>query len=128
MKNRRNFIIAATSFATSMIALPAFAGSELKGSFEGKSNHVTTGQVKLVTEGDKTFVELQSDFKFDGAPDPRVALGNNGYDRTMLLGKLHSNSGKQRYQIPARIETSGVNEVWIWCKKFNVPLGVATLH
>ena len=42
--------------------------------------------------------------------------------------KLKSNRGKQIYEVPARIDVSLYNEVWVWCERFSVPLGVATLN
>ena len=37
------------------------------------------------------------DFSFDGAPDPHVALGNDGYKKEASLALLSSNNGKQVY-------------------------------
>jgi len=128
MHTRRDFMAVSAAFGAVMLAGPTLAGESRGGTFTGKSNHVTSGQVKLVTKGGKTYVELQSDFEFDGAPDPKVALGRDGYDPATLLGKLGRNSGAQSYEVPAGMNIDGVNEVWIWCEKFNVPLGVATLN
>ena len=129
MTNRRQFLISAAAFAAATAAAPAaFAGGDYrKGTFKGKSNHITTGGVKVVKEGGKYRIELQGDFSFDGAPDPKVAMGKNGYDKSTLMGKLKSNSGAQVYKVPASINVDEMNEVWIWCEQFNVPLGVAKL-
>lgn len=114
--------------AAALAATPALAGGHGRiGSFVGKSNHITTGRAELAIEGGQAYVYLLDDFTFDGAPDPKVALGRNGYDAKTLMGKLKSNSGKQRYAVPAGIDASKYNEVWIWCERFNVPLGVAEL-
>lgn len=121
--NRRHFI---SLSATALIlpALPSFAGGHGRvGTFTGESNHVTTGSVE-VADG---MVNLLDDFFFDGAPDPKVALGNNGYDSSTLMGLLQSNTGASSYEIPAGINPDDYNEVWIWCERFNVPLGVARL-
>ncbi|MEM9792879.1 MAG: DM13 domain-containing protein, partial [Pseudomonadota bacterium] len=37
------------------------------------------------------------------------------------------NTGRSQYEIPSSIDVSAYNEVWIWCERFNVPLGVAKL-
>ena len=128
MQNRRNFMAASAAFGAVMMAGPVLAGQSRNGTFKGRSNHVTSGGVTVVKEGGKAYVVLQSDFAFDGAPDPKVALGRDGYDKSTVLGALRSNSGAQRYEIPASMTIEGVNEVWIWCEQFNVPLGVATLR
>ncbi|GIT91435.1 hypothetical protein JANAI62_18920 [Jannaschia pagri] len=121
---RRSFML---SVATGVAALPAgslLAGGHGRlGSFTGASNHVTTGTAEIA--GNQ--VNLLADFTFDGAPDPKVALGRNGYDPSTLMGPLTSDTGASSYTIPAGINPSQYNEVWIWCERFNVPLGVAKL-
>ncbi|MEM8774482.1 MAG: DM13 domain-containing protein [Pseudomonadota bacterium] len=129
MQNRRVFLKSTIATTVAVSAFPTFAGGHGRiGEFEGKSNHVTTGRAEVVVQGGKAEVILLDDFTFDGAPDPKVALGNDGYDKDTILGLLQSNSGKQSYAVPAGIDTSKYNEVWIWCEKFNVPLGVAKLN
>ena len=98
-----------------------------RGTFEGKSNHVTTGHASIARAQGQWVVILEDDFTFDGAPDPHVALGNNGYDKNASLALLSSNKGRQVYAIPASLDVADFNEVWIWCDKFTVPLGVAKL-
>ena len=87
-----------------------------------RRGHASIGRV-----GKQWVVILEDDFTFDGAPDPHVALGNNGYDKNASLALLSSNSGKQVYAIPASLDVADFNEIWIWCDKFTVPLGVAKL-
>lgn len=97
------------------------------GTFVGKSKHITTGHASIGRLGDQWVVILDDDFMFDGAPDPHVALGSDGYRKDASLALLSSNSGKQVYAIPASLDVANFNEVWIWCDKFAVPLGVAKL-
>ena len=49
------------------------------------------------------------------------------YDPATLMGPLTSNTGASTYEVPAGINVDDYNEVWIWCDKFSVPLGVAKL-
>ena len=126
--DRRSFLVKSSAvgaaLATGHAALPAFAGGHGRlGTFRGASNHVTTGTAEVA--GNQ--VNLLADFTFDGAPDPKVALGRDGYDARTLMGRLKSNSGASSYTIPAGIDPAQYNEVWIWCERFNVPLGVAKL-
>lgn len=130
MTNRRSFLIGSSVLLAST-AMPSlgFAGGHGRiGEFIGASNHVTKGRAELVTKDGKSQVILLDDFWFDGAPDPKVALGRDGYDSDTLMGLLKANSGKQSFDVPAGIDASTYNEVWIWCEKFNVPLGVAKLN
>lgn len=99
------------------------------GSFTGMNNHATTGSVAIVKTENGYAIELGADFSFDGAPDPKVALGKNGqYDPATLIEPLRSNSGEQSYSIPVSIDPADYNEVYIWCEKFSVGLGVATIQ
>lgn len=128
MTNRRHFLALTAGLAAASLAaatVPSFAGgSSRSGSFSGRSNHVTTGQTQLSGNS----IVLQSNFSLDGAPDPRVGLGKNGkYDPKTDLGALKKLTGKQSYRVGGGIDVSDYNEVYIWCRKFNVPLGVAKL-
>lgn len=127
MITRRSILKGAVAVST-VAALPAFAGGHGRiGTFKGASNHVTSGRAELVKSGSGGTVELLGDFFFDGAPDPKVALGKDGYDPKTLMGLLKSNKGASSYKLPKGINPDDYNEVWIWCEKFNVPLGVAKL-
>jgi len=98
------------------------------GTFKGASSHKTSGKVEVVTENGQTAVRLKSNFNLDGAPDPKVGFGKGGkYDGKSKLGALKSNSGEQSYPVPAGLDISGYDEVYIWCEKYSVPLGVAKL-
>ena len=123
--HRRSFL---TLAATGLVILPTTrliaGGHGRTGTFEGASDHVTTGTAEIA-DGQ---VNLLDDFTFDGAPDPKVALGNDGYDASTLMGALTSDTGASSYTIPDGIDPAQYNEVWIWCEQFNVPLGVATLN
>lgn len=98
------------------------------GTFSGRSDHITTGQVTL----EKTAVGYQlnfaSDFSLDGAPDPIVAIGNGEtYLAANKIGALKNKTGGQVYTLPASFTPGQFSEVYVWCEKFSVPLGVATL-
>ena len=124
MTNRRSFLGGSLAALAASAALPAFAGGHGRlGTFVGASNHVTTGTAEIAGNT----VNLLDDFTFDGAPDPKVALGKDGYDPETLMGPLKSNTGASSYEIPAGINPDDYNEVWIWCERFNVPLGVAKI-
>ena len=121
MPSRRT-VLAGSAALAATAALPAMAGGHgIIAEFSGESNHVTTGRAEIVKADGKATIHLL----FDGAPDPKVALGNNGYDASTLMGPLTANKGASSYEVPAGINVDDYNEVWIWCERFNVPLGVA---
>lgn len=121
-------------FLSTLIALPLLIVSlqvlsgetGSTGSFSGANDHVTTGEVRIVKTDAGLSVVLSADFSLDGAPDPKVGLGKNGEYLTELA-HLKSLNGEQTYLIPASTKMSDFDEVFIWCKKFNVSLGSAKL-
>lgn len=122
--DRRTFIVSTVAVAAgAAFTMPAFAGGK-SGSFTGDSNHVTKGNV-TVKNGK---IILEDSFWFDGAPDPRVALGKSGkFTKGTDFAVLKKNAGKQTYSIPANLKDSDFDTVVIWCRKFSVPLGHAKI-
>ncbi len=115
--------------AVSLAGIAANAEPVATGTFVGASDHITTGTVEVVANADGSHtIILGDDFSLDGAPDPRVGLGSNGYyDGNTDSGVLGSLTGAQSFTVPAGVDVSKFNEVYIWCEKFSVPLGVAKL-
>ena len=109
---------------------PASAETVSTGTFTGASDHITTGAVEVVKNADGSHtIVLGDDFSLDGAPDPRVGLGKDGfYNGNTDSGVLGSLTGGQSFVVPAGVDVSQFNEVYIWCEKFSVPLGVAKLN
>ncbi|MDC0116137.1 DM13 domain-containing protein [Octadecabacter sp.] len=120
---RRTFIISGALMAA---AAPVMAGGHGRtGTFSGKAGHAASGTAEI----DGGTINLLGDFSFDGAPDARIALGNNGaHDPATLMGLLKSNTGASSYSVPAGIDSAGYTEVWIWCEQYSVPLGVAEIN
>lgn len=114
----------------SFSAIAAEAGTVASGSFVGASDHITTGGVDVIKNDDGSHtVILGADFSLDGAPDPRVGFGKDGaYDASTGMGLLTSLTGEQSFTVPAGVDPADFNEIYIWCLKFNVPLGVAALN
>ena len=122
--NRRAFISSAAALALGHAALPALAGGHGRlGTFSGAARYGISGTGELTADA----VNLLADFRFGNAPDPKVALGRGGYDPRTLMGPLKSKSGASSYRLPAGIDAGQYDEIWIWCERFNVPLGVARL-
>jgi len=99
------------------------------GTFSGRSDHVTTGNVSIVKKETGYQLVFAENFSLDGAPDPIVGFGNNGkFEISTKLGALTNKTGKQTYQLPADFTRAQFSEVYVYCEKFSVPLGVATLN
>lgn len=98
------------------------------GTFSGRSDHITTGGIHLVKTPKGYRLNFAPDFSLDGAPDPIVALGNGGvYDKANKIGPLKAKEGRQSYALPASFTPGEFSQVYIWCEKFDVPLGIADL-
>ena len=99
-----------------------------KGTFSEKSGYKTSGSVSIVKTARGIEVRLGSNFSMNSAPGPYLGFGNNGkYDASTQFSKLNSKSGAQVYKVPGNIDVSKYKEIYIWCRPFNVPLGVAKL-
>ena len=120
--------------AAAVLAAPVqagSAGSEVVGSgtFEGRSNHVTTGGVSILKTASGHVAVLEPDFSLDGAPAPTLGFGKSGkFDKASEFSELESKDGLQVYKLPANIDPAAYNEFYVWCAKFSVPLGVAKLE
>jgi len=123
--NRRRFLTAAaTALGTAALIRPTRASAGRTGLFSGRTGHIASGHGTLTEMG----VALERDFAFDGAPDPRVGLGHGGqFDPATDMGALRRNSGAQLYGLPRGLDAATYSEIYVWCRKFNVPLAVATL-
>jgi hypothetical protein len=112
------------SFSNLTLASEAIAS----GKFKGASGHATSGSVSIVKTANGLQVVLGDDFKFDGAPDAKVGFGKSGeYDSNSQIDILRSNNGQQTYTVPASLNIESYDEVYIWCKQYNVSLGVAKI-
>ena len=98
------------------------------GAFEGRNGHITTGAVTVEQTDDGYQLVLADDFSLDGAPDPRVGFGKEGFVAGTDFAPLQSNDGRQVYAIPASIDPTEFSEVYVWCGDFSVALGVAELQ
>ncbi|MFK7744996.1 MAG: DM13 domain-containing protein [Roseobacter sp.] len=124
--DRRAFLNLALTASAATLVTPAFAGGHGRvATFTKKNSYAVSGRAEIAKKGNGYVVNLLDDFKFAGAPDPKIALGKDGYDKDTLMGLLKSNSGASSYEVPAGINPDEYNEVWVWCEKFNVPLAVA---
>jgi len=131
MGNARTAAARAGLIAALMLAPFGVASADgvvASGTLAGRSGHTASGAVSLVKVGSRHEIRLGADFSLDRAPGPWIAFGNNGrYDRATLFSRLKTLKGAQTYKVPGRIDVSKYSEFYLWCRPFNVPLGVAKL-
>ncbi len=126
----KNVIYGIFALVFAAFVTPALAG-DASGQFSvisGKEKYTTAGGVTIKKQGGKSYVVLSDDFKFPGAPDLQLGLGNNGpYDKSSTFTKLTKLAGSQTFELPAWVDPSKCNEFYVWCVKYSVPLSVAKL-
>lgn len=101
-----------------------------------KKGYAVEGQWKIVEDGGKHFVELDASFRTKNAPDLKLFLspqnldkvtGSNATQRTVLVAKLKSNKGAQRYEIPAGTDLEKFITLLLHCEKYSKLWSAATL-
>lgn len=97
------------------------------GNFVGESGHVSSGSATILRRDGVWIVRLEDDFVLDNGPDPKVALGNDGFKSETILGKLKALKGGQEYALPANLDIGDYTQVYVWCERFSVPLARADL-
>ena len=99
-----------------------------QGSFIGQGAHNAEGEVKLIKDGEKTFLRFEDGFQVTNGPDLFVHFGKDGkYVNEARIGELKGNIGGQNYEIPEDIDPDSYNEIWIWCRAFSVAFARAEL-
>ncbi|BAZ65781.1 MAG: DM13 domain-containing protein [Pelatocladus maniniholoensis HA4357-MV3] len=97
--------------------------------------HPTQGNVKVVTENGKRYLELDQSFKTSKGPDLFVILYRNktvpisGIQEKdyLKIAALQKTSGNQRYLLPNNVKLVDYKSVVIWCRQFNATFGYAPL-
>ena len=101
--------------------------------------HATTGSVRIIRLADGARILRLENLDTSNGPDlkvwitdARVVPGRAGWHvfddgRYVSLGRLKGNKGSQNYPVPADVDLSRYSSVSIWCDRFNVSFGAATL-
>ncbi len=125
-------------FINSRVSDPTLASSArtvASGDFKGLA-HETTGHVEIShTEG--KYVLRFTDFSTSNGPDVHVylvAAPSASSDDVVHhagfinLGKMKGNQGNQNYDLPPNIDLGTYRSVSLWCQRFNVNFGAASLR
>ena len=115
---------------TEVAAAPAEAPDEIITTFTGDFGPVNgydvVGQANVLENGtDQRFLRLEN-FASPNGPDLKVYLRAANGD-FVSLGDLSGNIGDQNYEIPAGVDLNEFSSVEIWCERFSVGFGEATL-
>ncbi|HRW37481.1 MAG: DM13 domain-containing protein [Acidimicrobiales bacterium] len=94
------------------------------GTFTGV-DHPGEGTVNLLSDGTQTFARFEDDFATDNGPDLYAVAYVAG--ERIELGRLKGNIGAQNYELPADVDPVAVEQVAVWCKRFDATFTEATL-
>ena len=99
------------------------------GTFAGSGGHNAGGSYAFVAEGDKTVLELGTDFSVEKAPDVEVVLsaGPSVSEGAVFLGRLSKFSGPQVFEVPSGTDLEAFSHILLWSRKDKAALGVASL-
>ena len=93
------------------------------------------GNISIVEENGKRYLELSEDFQTASGPDLKVILHTGDTVEQKVaegdyinLGLLQDFNGSGRYAIPDDVDLSKYGSVAIWCEQFNATFGYATLN
>lgn len=98
--------------------------------------HETKGTATLIDLANGKRVLRLTGFETSNGPDVHVLLGKavDASDNDTVkdagyvdLGSLKGNIGDQNYEIPAETDLADFNSVTIWCNRFSVNFGTASL-
>jgi electron transfer DM13 len=136
-------VVAALAALTALGSLPAAAqdsGNQPKSLASGPFKPLakkTSGMATIYELADGAKILRLTDLSTDNGPDLRVYLvaGSNGGDDKVIkdqkafidLGKLKGNKGNQNYDLPGNADLSKYHAVSIWCRRFKVNFGAASL-
>lgn len=106
-----------------------------KGDFRGLA-HETKGEATVHRLPDGKRILRLSDFETSNGPDVHVYLvaAEVAKDNATVkqagfidLGSIKGNKGDQNYEVPADVDLNKYKSVSIWCARFGVNFGAATL-
>lgn len=101
--------------------------------------HATSGTVLVLALADGRRVLRLQDLRTSNGPDVKVWLsdapvlpGAQGWrvfddGRYADLGSLKGNVGNQNYDLPAGVDLAALSSLSLWCDRFDVSFGAATL-
>ena len=127
------FLILAISFASLSVAAEPLAS----GKWTKKTTSISGIWSIVEEDGGARFLVLGDDFKTKKAPDLKLFLsrqdlsavnGSNATSQAVLIAKLKSVRGGQRYAIPDEIDLDEYSTLILHCEKYAKLWGGATIR
>lgn len=113
---------------------PNTPSTKKSGKFQD-GEHPTTGNISVVNENGKRYIDFDQSFKTSSGPDVFVILHRNSKVPVygvkekdyVKLAPLQKTKGTQRYAIPENVQLADFSSVAVWCRQFNATFGFAPL-
>jgi hypothetical protein len=97
------------------------------GSLWTKKSNAVYGAFHFEQRGNDTYLVIDSDFQTKAGPDLKFVLsplkhdkvkGKNAQERAVTVGLLKSNSGKQEFLLPAKIDLNQYRSLLVHCEQY----------
>ena len=116
-------VFAALLFGLMLPFQSAALAADKSGSFKGMGRYSVKGTAKVSMAGGKTTITLSNDFRSSSGPDLYIYVGNG--KPTKRIAKLKSFKSGQTYTFSG---AANVSSVHVYCKRFSVGFGTATVN
>ena len=135
MKSTRVLLLLAVLVLTAVTADAQDVRILYQGSWT-KGGYAISGGWSIVEEDGKRFVELDSEFKTQRAPDLKIFLSplalaelgdRNATKNSALVAPLVKHRGEHRYLIPADVDLDEYRSIIIHCEQYSKYWGGAAL-
>ena len=100
-----------------------------QGDFVAQGGHDVVGSAFVVQRPEGRLLVLP-ELEAENGPDLQLYLSpraDGSVDGGVRIAPLKGNRGTQTYELPAGVDLAGQPNVVIWCDRFDVPFGTATL-
>lgn len=121
---------AAVAKGTSTAVETSVSGEVVKkAKLAGRGGKRARGDVSLEKTADGRYlIRLSGDFSLSRVPDPTIGFAKGGrYVSASEFTELKSFRGEQVYEVPAAIDPTEFDGLFLWCRRFSIPLAVAKL-
>ncbi len=136
MKLSQNLLAALIALSVAAFTNAHAAESLHSGSLVEKQKSIAGGW-EIVAEGENRYIVLADNFKAKNGPDLKIFLspmeiskvnGKTATKGSVLVAKLKSVKGGQKYPIPGDIDLSAFKSVLVHCEKYSVLWGGGSLN
>lgn len=100
-----------------------------QGDFVAQAGHDVVGAAFVVQQPEGLLLVLP-ELEAENGPDLQLYLSpraDGSVDGGVRIAPLKGNRGTQTYELPPGTDLAGLPNVVIWCDRFDVPFGTATL-